>query len=406
MAKTYINSWEDLYDIGTDASSRAGHYVLNVDLDSDSTGYSTYNSGTGWNLCPQNSPFTGIFDGNGHTISDLTSNASVRYRGLFGQARTALIKNVTLLGVSITGDDRIGALVGEAIGCEIINCHATGSIAGDWYTGGLLGFVGRYVDGEDIINSVITNCSANVSVSGTSRVGGFVGQADYSEISYCSATGSVNGTSQVGGFAGYFEINTNNVIDNCFATGNITGAAEGTYIGGFVGPSNASTIIRNSYARGNVSGGISYVAGFAGRHQGAQTTDKCYSTGTVTAEAGATFVGGFSGRSSAGVSVTNSFYESDAGTGKNTMGSAYGTAKTPAQMQDIATFTDEATAGLTEAWDFVGTPNDDEGTDDYWDIDDSYPFLTDYPIEEEDAIYNPFESRVFSSARFISGRVR
>jgi hypothetical protein len=50
--------------------------------------------------------------------------------------------------------------------------------------------------------------------------------------------------------------------------------------------------------------------------------------------------------------------------------------KTTAEMQDIATFTDLSTDGLENAWDFVGTPNDDTGDRDIWDMDaGSYPYL-------------------------------
>jgi hypothetical protein len=57
------------------------------------------------------------------------------------------------------------------------------------------------------------------------------------------------------------------------------------------------------------------------------------------------------------------------------------TEKNTTEMQLIETYTDENTTGLTSAWDFDGTENDDSGTQDYWGINyngqnNGYPFLS------------------------------
>ena len=88
-------------------------------------------------------------------------------------------------------------------------------------------------------------------------------------------------------------------------------------------------------------------------------------------------VGGLVGYNSISA-VSNSFWDSHT-SGQSS--SAGGTGKTTTEMIDVATFTSLLTAGLDTAWDFVTDPNDDTGTDDFWNMDglrfnDGYPFLS------------------------------
>ncbi|MBC8384829.1 MAG: hypothetical protein H8E57_04860 [Candidatus Cloacimonetes bacterium] len=74
----------------------------------------------------------------------------------------------------------------------------------------------------------------------------------------------------------------------------------------------------------------------------------------------------------------NSFWDVD--TSGQTVSDG-GTGKTTSEMKDVATFTDITTVGLDSPWDFVGNPNNDTGSDDYWDIDETrmnggYPYLS------------------------------
>jgi len=87
---------------------------------------------------------------------------------------------------------------------------------------------------------------------------------------------------------------------------------------------------------------------------------------------------GFVGYNSGGT-YTNNFWDSEASNQTTGPGA---TAKTTAEMKDVATFTSTATVGLTTAWDFETNPNDDVANNDYWDIDGTnainsgYPFLS------------------------------
>ncbi len=67
-------------------------------------------------------PYKGLFDGNGHTVSNFTvaGNDSV---GLFGYAEMAIIKNLGVINVTATGANA-GAIIGNAATSTIIDCYA------------------------------------------------------------------------------------------------------------------------------------------------------------------------------------------------------------------------------------------------------------------------------------------
>jgi hypothetical protein len=82
----------------------------------------------------QGTQFTGVFDGNGHTISKLTITASAEtYVGLFGYVGGGQIRNLGVEDVNIIGFNYVGALVGENDSNGKVNaCYATGSVSGNY----------------------------------------------------------------------------------------------------------------------------------------------------------------------------------------------------------------------------------------------------------------------------------
>ena len=158
----------------------------------------------------RNNPFTGLFKGNGHTISNLLIEASDSNDiGLFAAiASDAVIENVGLVNVDIIGRDHVGSLVGNNHG-KIINSYAIGNVNGRHIIGGLTGW-----NRGSIINSY-----ADVGGVGSRGVGGLVGYS-----------------------SGY--------IMNSYAHGKIESDIGG--IGGLVGGHDRSAIIGNSYAIADV----------------------------------------------------------------------------------------------------------------------------------------------------------
>ena len=90
-------------------------------------------------------PFTGVLDGNGHIISNLTYDAAdTNNVGLVGYLDssyldpTGVIKNLGIVGAHVTGNQYVGGLVGYNSG-KVIHCYSYGSVSGTAVVGGLVG---------------------------------------------------------------------------------------------------------------------------------------------------------------------------------------------------------------------------------------------------------------------------
>ena len=94
----------------------------------------------------------------------------------------------------------------------------------------------------------MTNSYSTGSVTGETYVGGLVGWNEAGSVSDSYSTGSVTGNSSVGGLVGYnFE---GTVIDS-FSTGNVTGNYS---VGGLVGDNEAEGAVSNSFWDTETSG--------------------------------------------------------------------------------------------------------------------------------------------------------
>jgi len=202
---TLINNLNALQDMISDLS---GYYALGSDMDASAT--SGWNGGEGFEPVVV---FTGAFDGLGHTISDLTINRpGAQGVGLFGYASNAVIRNVGLIGCSVTGENYVGGLAGGIEYSGIINSYATGNVTGTEDVGGLAG----HIEYSYIINSYATG-----SVTGAQEVGGLVGELFSSVISDSWFSGSVTGTGAewVGGLMGSLDagdLNPTDTLNNSF----------------------------------------------------------------------------------------------------------------------------------------------------------------------------------------------
>ena len=227
-----VEDWNDLDAIRNDL---AEDYVIVNDIDQNSDGYDTHasetaNNGEGWEpLGDPTTLFTGSFDGQGFTISDLfVDRPSENNLGLFGSVDSNnFIKNVGVLDVDITGLVTLGGLIGwlsDGNGLVIENCYSTGSITSvrDETGGNAGGLIGTLADPANI---TIKNCYSTCDVTQTNdlgRIGGFIGFWDLRSgnqtISKCYSTGLVTTTATTGGFIGAiaFAVDYDNDADNCF----------------------------------------------------------------------------------------------------------------------------------------------------------------------------------------------
>lgn len=244
-----------LNDIGLNTSSWSKNYKLmdNIDL----TGV-TFNQIGIYNITTQvGTAFTGIFDGNGYTISNLnlTNATASKPTGMFIYALNAQIKKLALNNVNVSGQEYTGALVGFFIDSTISNVSVSGAIAGKDYTGGIVG-LNKSINGSNLITD--SHSSANVTGTGAGTVGGIAGlneAAISAKIQRCYSTGSVTGPDNVGGLVGYnFGWYGGGVaeISDSFSSGHVS--VTGSTAGGITGV-NLNGIVNRTVSLGLVTGG-------------------------------------------------------------------------------------------------------------------------------------------------------
>lgn len=365
LTPTEISNAEELQNMKNDLD---GDYVLVDDIDASGIeNFEPIGGGTG------RKAFTGTFEGNGHTISNLTiDRPGTRDVGLFGRAEGGTVKNVSLEDVDVTGGDYVGGLVGWNWGGHVTNSYVTGEVSGGIVVGGLIGMskVGHesssrihssganvtvtgdvsggligYMGGHRVTNSYSTGY-----VTGNASAGGLIGHNSGASVTNSYATGEVSGYENAGGLVG---TNTNTVLES-YATGNVTGHEN---VGGLVGEvAEDYSDVSQSYAVGKVKGNVS-VGGLVGRVSGGEI-ERSYATGEVT---GNENVRGLVGWNSGKVSDsywdvnTTGQNESVGGTGLTTeemMGDA-----ARENMMDRSYFIDENVA-TPDWWRTVTNPDD------------------------------------------------
>ena len=199
-----------------------GKSDINITLDTDID-----LTGKDWMPIGTSNPYSGTFDGGGHTITGLTFTTNDKYAGLFGYLnRAGTVKNVVMKDVQITNNRSWSAFAGGVAGYSwgtIENCSVSGSVSGTVYVGGV---VGAQIGGS------ITGCSSSATVKGTVDVGGVAGQTNSSAtLTACYATGNViieiDPVKNISG-GGLVGFNGGNGVLACYATGNVTSTGSST----------------------------------------------------------------------------------------------------------------------------------------------------------------------------------
>ena len=200
----YVTSSEAILLPPTEVSSSSqitnmhGSYILASDFTSSGS------------IGTADNPFKGIIDGN---LNPLTLNYP-----LIDFAEDAIIKNVILDNVSISGNDNgnAGAICCEATGdTRIYNCGVLASSS----------TVTKDEDGYD----KITLCSS--SISGSNYVGSIVGLLDGSaRVINCFSYANVSGGSEAGGIVGHNNVattatNLKTMVMNCMYYGEVSGSS-------------------------------------------------------------------------------------------------------------------------------------------------------------------------------------
>ena len=182
-------------------------------------------------------PFTGTFEGDGHTISKLTcTDTNKDHVGLVGYAIDATIQNVTVQGATLNGRDHIGAVCGYLTGGTITNCHAVETVIGHKYCGGIVGYI--------MGNTNVTGCTNSGTVRGYNYLGGIAAHADSTTVQRCFNSGTVTGNYPTGGIVGFAN---NATVQDCGNTGAVKSPNGNEYCGGIAGSTNNTSSIQNCY---------------------------------------------------------------------------------------------------------------------------------------------------------------
>lgn len=170
---------------------------LELQNDLDLSGYgANYNEGKGWVPIGHDgeNTFKGNFNGNANKITGLYINhKGYENTGLFGWVSGGTIQNLGLVDVDITGNEYVGGVAGYVHSGTVQSCYSTGTISGNTWVGGMVGWV----------SGTVQNCYATGSVSGNDWVGGVAGCAYNGTVKNCAALNpSISGSTNAGRVVG------------------------------------------------------------------------------------------------------------------------------------------------------------------------------------------------------------
>lgn len=284
------------------------HIRLTADMDLEGRAWAPI----GFSRIGRTLAFSGVFDGNGRTISGLSlKHVGKDPVGLFGTLSGAYIHDLTVEDAEVNGVTEVGVLAGAAQKSTVKNVSVSGSVSGSQNVGGLIG---------NAVECRLLSSEFVGKVKGTGvSVGGIAGGVFGSVLMNVSVSGSsIEGHGNVGAMAGTFQAGLlqNAGVERCVVAGTeniggVTGAAAGPIqfqsvafdgnvegvenVGGVLGFNTQGTV-KDASVQGNVRG-TNQVGGAFGLWRGG-TALRCLSTASVN---GKTNVGGVAGQMEKGL---------------------------------------------------------------------------------------------------------
>ena len=248
-----VNSAEGLAQVFEDAAADGDNdvdVVLSGDIDLSAISLFSTEKRSNWiPVGSSEEPFTGTFDGRGHTIKNLSlveteAKEGKAYIGFFGYAKNATIKNVTFENVYIN------------IPCLDID-HSQGHI----------GAVAGSLEGTSTIENVTVKGDIQVyatqTANGASRVavvagGNSLGDVTMKNVPVVANDGSyLIANNNTGALAG--QLQGKSVFENC--SSNIDVTVNKFFAGGIIGLAAGDQLFKNCHTTGDVA----VVAGREGR---------------------------------------------------------------------------------------------------------------------------------------------
>jgi hypothetical protein len=332
----HIATLEDLRKLSENTGYQDRYFIQTADIDASAT--STWNGGEGFiPIGPGwSARFTGYYDGQGYSISNLYINRPEQdHIGLFGLIYGGMgagerIRDIHLRNVQITGDEYVGGIAGTHYDSGISACSVRGTVSGTRYVGGCTGYTS---------GATISELQTDVSVIASHDYAGGICGNIAGRIEYSLSTGDTRtnalSSGQAGGISG--GVSQQGSIYYSFASG----ATHAVFPGGLAGHSMGR--IEDCYAAGPISG--SYSGGLVSQNYG--TVVNSYANNTSSAGNSGGLIGENYTVYPDLFEVNNCFWNSDSTLSEVARGSAHGSnyGKTTAEMKSEATFT-------AVGWDF------------------------------------------------------
>lgn len=170
-------------------------------------------------------PFMGEFNGQSHTISNLSITSANDNVGLFGALMNAYVHNVRIDGATILGENHVGVLFGTTVfsPCYISDVLVeNSSVTG---LGSVGGIGGRVADSKNIAYATIERC--------------------YFKGSVTTAYANTNDAAWAGGICGNV---LRGAITDCGCVATITRSTQGELKAGLIGGTNGTMTVTRCYA--------------------------------------------------------------------------------------------------------------------------------------------------------------
>lgn len=173
--------------------------------------------------------FSGVFHGNGHTISGVKISGKGSNIGVFRYVKSGALINGLCVNGSVTpsgSKKNIGGIVGENSG-KVSNCKFIGDVSGESSVGGICGYITQ--------TGVAEGCSFEGTLSAKSYTGGITGQ-NFGTVISCENRGNINITEtdekkslqDINTEIDIKEIRSTENVDTKTDTGGICGYSKGT----------------------------------------------------------------------------------------------------------------------------------------------------------------------------------
>jgi uncharacterized repeat protein (TIGR02543 family) len=278
-----------------------GRYLQEADIDllgeNVTIAYANYNwwttSVSGGPIGTNAAPFTGEYDGGGHTLDHLLISGGGSYSGLFGRVGpTGKVTNLTVKGTVSANGTYVGGVAGLVQGI-MQNCNSQATVTAQ---GSYVGGVAGYVENGTLTNCDNTGAVTQNATAAKSGVGGVAGSVNNGTLYGCDNSGAVKqqnnaGHLNTGGITG--NLAGNGLVERCMNSGQVNSSGNNT--GGIVGALNEvpGALVLDCGNTAPVTG-IYYAGGVAGLHTGG-TVKASRNKGSVNATKYAGGVTGFSG---------------------------------------------------------------------------------------------------------------